>query len=67
MYKQNINAHEQIHTTLFNKIKVLFCYDSHRKMIIHDTIVSLLESFIITSNGATFVHAIFNKNKSETI
>lgn len=67
MYKQNINAHEQIHTTLPKKIQVLFCYDPHGKNIIHDTIVSLLELFIITNNGATFVHAVFNKNKSETI
>lgn len=36
-------------------------------LIIHDAIVSLLELFIITNNGATFVHAIFNKNKSERI
>jgi hypothetical protein len=62
MYKKNINAHEQIHTTLLSKIKASFCYDPHGKMIIHDTIVSLLELFIITNNGATFVHAIFNKN-----
>jgi hypothetical protein len=67
MYKQNINAHEQIHITLLNKFNILFCYDPHGKMIIHDTIVSLLELFIITNNNATFVHAIFNKNKSETI
>jgi hypothetical protein len=67
MYKQNINTHEQIHTTLLNKIKVLFCYDPHKKKIIHYTIVSLLELFIITNNDATFVHAIFNKKKSETI
>jgi hypothetical protein len=37
------------------------------KMIIHDTIVSLLELFIITKNGVTFIHPIFNKNESETI
>jgi hypothetical protein len=66
MYKQNINTHEQFHITTLNKFKILFCYDPG-KMIIHDAIVSLLELFIITNNGATFVHKNFNKNKSETM